>query len=206
MIYTVRGTTTTDEWVERVLADTETSAIEGHLGTWQEEVARIVSGGFKPAGGVDLQVEGADGVVRLYAIQAAPNTKNAGGRKADLAALKVCAAPLRAARRHVEMFVAVLHGRSSSNELRAEPGIRILGSDEFWEVVSGTGDFRARLLRASLTLADLMRERSADEVARIRSEAIALFDDGDGTLKVEALANPPRGKRFETHEQLAFDV
>ena len=48
MIYTARGTTTVDDWVGRVLADKETSAIEAHLGTWLEEVARIVSGGFKP--------------------------------------------------------------------------------------------------------------------------------------------------------------
>ncbi len=43
MIYLARGTTTVDEWVDRALADWETSAIEGHIGTWMEEVARIVS-------------------------------------------------------------------------------------------------------------------------------------------------------------------
>src|SRR5271155_3629792 len=32
MIYTARGTTTVAEWVDRALADWETSAIEGHLG------------------------------------------------------------------------------------------------------------------------------------------------------------------------------
>ena len=48
MIYTSRGATTVREWVDRYLEDRETSAIEGHIGTWQEEVARIVSGVFKP--------------------------------------------------------------------------------------------------------------------------------------------------------------
>jgi hypothetical protein len=48
MIYTARGTTTVDEWMDRALEDWETSAIEGHIGTWMEEVARIVSGGVKP--------------------------------------------------------------------------------------------------------------------------------------------------------------
>ena len=70
MIYTARGATTVDEWVDRVLEDRETSAFEGHLGTWQEEVARIVSEGFKPGSGVDLQLE-RPGVVELYAIQSA---------------------------------------------------------------------------------------------------------------------------------------
>jgi len=57
MIYTARGAKTVREWVDRYLEDRETSAIEGHVGTWQEEVARIVSEGFKPGSGVDLQLE-----------------------------------------------------------------------------------------------------------------------------------------------------
>jgi hypothetical protein len=74
MIYTVRGIESVEEWADHVLADKETSAIEG---TFLEEVARIVSGGIKPGSGVDLQLEDEDGVVQLYAIQSAPNTKNA---------------------------------------------------------------------------------------------------------------------------------
>ena len=69
MIYTVRGTDTVDEWVRRTLDDWETSAIEGHLGTWMEEVARIVSGGVKPGSGVDLQIDRPEDppVTELYA-------------------------------------------------------------------------------------------------------------------------------------------
>src|SRR6266508_616085 len=59
-IYTVRGVETVDEWADRVLVDKETSAIEGHIGTFLEEVARIVSGGIKPGNGVDLQLEDED--------------------------------------------------------------------------------------------------------------------------------------------------
>lgn len=44
MIYSARGADSVEEWADRVLADKETSAIEGHIGTWLEEVARIVSG------------------------------------------------------------------------------------------------------------------------------------------------------------------
>lgn len=81
LIYTVRGVETVEEWASQVLADKETSAIEAHIGTWLEEVARIVSGGIKPGSGVDLQLQGPDGTVQLYAIQAAPNTKNAGAKE-----------------------------------------------------------------------------------------------------------------------------
>ena len=75
MIYTVRGIESVEEWADLVLADRETSAIEGHIGTFLEEVARILSGGIKPGSGVDLQLEDAEGVIQLYAIQARPTRR-----------------------------------------------------------------------------------------------------------------------------------
>ena len=80
MIYSARGTTTVDAWVDRAPEDWERSAIEGHLGTWMEEVARIVSRGVKPGSGVDLQIDrpGTPPITELYAIQAADNTKAPG--------------------------------------------------------------------------------------------------------------------------------
>lgn len=197
MIYTVRGTVTVDEWVRRALDDWETSAIEGHLGTWLEEVARIVSGGFKPGSGVDLQVErgGSLPVTELYAIQAAPNTKSAGGSRSDIESLRRAAAPLRTSRRHVEQYIAVLHGRSTTKPLKADPNITTLASDEFWEKVSGIPDFRERLLAASRHLASLVTGRASAEVARIASEARAIFGDASGNLRLEVLANPPRAAR-----------
>ena len=194
MVYTVRGTETVDDWADRVLADRETSAIEGHIGTFLEEVARIVSGGIKPGSGVDLQLVD-DGVTRLYAIQSAHNTKNAGARRSDIEALKRAARPLRGHRQPVEMYIAVLAGRAKSAAIRNDPDITVLGSDDFWESITGISDFRARLLRASTILSWLVRRRSADEVERIKREARELYGDSDGRLNLEALANPPRGRR-----------
>jgi hypothetical protein len=206
MIYTARGTRTVSEWIERVLADRETSSFETHLGKFQEEVARIVSGGFKPGSGVDLQVEDDDNVVRLYAIQASPETKNAGGRKSDVMALKLAAKPLRTQLRLVEMYVAVLFGKDKTYELESEPGIQVLASDEFWFRVSRIEDFSVRFLQASLVLAELVRERSADDVARIKREAMDLYDDGNGNLALAALAKPPKLPRAKTPEPLPLQL
>jgi hypothetical protein len=195
MIYTVRGAASVEEWVDRVLADKETSAIEAHLGTFLEEVARIVSGGIKPGSGVDLQLEREDGTVELYAIQSAPNTKNASSRRGDIEALKRAARPLRASKRRVEMNIAVLGGRSRTGVIRSEPDIAVLGSDAFWERVTGIAGFRSRLLKASMVLSALVRARAADEVARIKAEALALFDDGAGGLNLDLLADPPKPPR-----------
>lgn len=204
MIYTARGATTVREWVDRYLEDRETSAIEGHIGTWQEEVARIVSGGVKPGSGVDLQLD-REGVIELYAIQSAPNTKSAGGAKADRDALRRAAGALRASRRPVELNVAVLSGRARTTPMRADPSIMHVGSDDFWGRVSGLGDFRARLLRATVTLSTLVRSRAGDEVRRIHEEADALFGDGAGNLDLVKIANPPprarRGRRIAVENE-----
>ena len=197
LIYTVRGATTVEGWVDRALEDWETSAIEGHLGTWMEEVARIVSGGFKPGSGVDLQIdrEGTSPVVELYACQSAGNTKSSGGRRSDVDALRRAAGAIRASRRHVEEYIAVMHGRGTTAVLGSDPSITVLGSDDFWHKVSGVPDFRARLLQASTVLSTLIAGRAAAEVARIKTEAQAIFGDAAGNLRVDMLANPPRRRR-----------
>jgi hypothetical protein len=187
LVYTVRGAENVDEWADNVLADKETSAVEAHLGTWLEEVARIVSGGIKPGNGVDLQLQGDDGVVHLFAIQTAPNTKNAGARRSDVASLKSAAKPLRAHRQRVSMNIAILNGQKKTRELASDPGVTVLASDEFWTIVSDIPDFRARLLRSSIILSWLVRTRSATEVDRIKAEARELFGDEEGRLDIEAL-------------------
>jgi hypothetical protein len=194
MIYTARGARTVREWVDRYLEDRETSAIEGHIGTWQEEVARIVSEGFKPGSGVDLQLE-RGGVIELYAVQSAPNTKSAGGAKADRDALRAAAGALRASRRPVQLNVAVLSGRRTSTPMRSDPSIMHVGSDDFWERVSGVPDFRARLLRATTHLSELLRGRAQSEVDRIHAEAEAAFGDGRGNLDLVKLAYPPPARK-----------
>jgi hypothetical protein len=156
IIYTVRGVDSVEEWADQVLADKESSAIEAHIGTWLEEVARLVSSGIKPGNGVDLQITDGNGVVQLYAIQSAPNTKNAGGRKSDIDALRRGARVLRNQRQQVELNIAVLFGRAKTGVMRGHSDITVLSSDEFWARISGISDFRARLLRATTIVAWLV--------------------------------------------------
>lgn len=82
----------------------------------------------------------------------------------------------------------------------------VLSSDDFWSHISGVVDFRERLLHATQILASLMHERSSTEVERIRCEAIALYDDGAGRLKIDALANPPRRRRHYSGTQLTLPL
>ena len=86
--YAVLGITSVEDWVDRALADRETSAIEGHVGKWLEDVARIMTGGFKPGSGVDVQRQIDDDTVELYSFQMAGNTKSSGGSQAEIANLQ----------------------------------------------------------------------------------------------------------------------
>ncbi len=206
MIYTVRGVESVEAWADQVLADKETSAIEAHIGTWLEEVARLVSGGIKPGSGVDLQITESDGVVQLYAIQSAPNTKNAGGRRSDIDALRRGARVLRNQRQRVELNIAVLGGRAKTGVMRSHSDITVLSSDDFWDQISGIAGFRARLLRATTILAWLVKRRSEEETERIKREAVDLFGDHEGKLDLEALANAPRTAREEQQIRLRREV
>jgi hypothetical protein len=202
MVYTIRGVTSVDEWIEWVLADKETSALENYSGAFLEEVVRIVSGGVKPGSGVDLQIERPDGVVELYAIQTSPTTKNSGGRRTDVRSLKTAARPLRAARRHVDLFIGVLVGQRRTLALRSEPEVTVLSSVDLWERMTGIPDFYARLLSASIELRALVKQRSADEVVRITAEARALYGGKDGKLNLDAVAAPPVGRNRLKQPQL----
>jgi hypothetical protein len=104
------------------------------------------------------------------------------------------------------MYVAILFGKETSYELENEPGIQVLASDEFWFRVSGIPDFSVRFLQASLVLAELVRERSAEDIARIKREAVELDDDGSGNLALEAPAKPPKLAKAKVSEQLALFV
>jgi hypothetical protein len=80
----------------------------------------------------------------------------------------------------------------------------VLASDDFWYRVSGIPDFCTRFLEASLVLAELVRERSADDIARIKREALELYDDGTGNLRLDALAKPPKLRKVAMPEQLVL--
>jgi Type II restriction endonuclease EcoO109I len=187
-VYAALGTRNVNDWVDRVLRDKETSAVEGYVGTWMEEVSRITSGGFKPGSGVDLQLDRPGNVIELYAIQSTNNTKNSGGTKRDIQALEAAARPLRTARRHVDLYVGYLFGRKKTAD---SGGVTRLSSDDFWKKVTRVDGFLPKLLSASNDLSILMTQAKQGDVNRIRTEAVAMFADPNRDLRLDVVLNPP---------------
>jgi hypothetical protein len=187
--YAVLGITSVEDWVDRALADRETSAIEGHVGTWLEDVARIMSGGIKPGGGVDIQRE--VDTVELYSLQMAGNTKSSGGSQQEIAKLRQAAAPLRAHKKNVTMIVGVMHGRKASASPKAAPDVLKPSSTELWEMLTGQTNFLPRLAAAAQLLSVLVSARAHDEAERLKLEAVAYFAAADGTLDLAKIIEPP---------------
>ena len=186
--YAARGITSIAEWTGRAADDIEASSLEGLVGTWLEEVAIIVSGGVKPGGGVDLQVErnDADGpVVELYAIQSTTNTKNAGGARSDEAALETSAQVLRAGRRHVDLFLGYVHGRKRTTVLR---GVTRMASAAFWDKLSGQDGFQHRLYRATAAMSALLADRIGHDRTDLVDAVGKKFGDGEGKIDPSKLS------------------
>jgi hypothetical protein len=195
LFYAVLGIASVEDWVDRALADRETSALEGHVGTWLEDVARIMSGGIKPASGVDIQRE-RDAEIELYSLQMAGNTKSSGGSQSEITKLRQAARPLRGHRKPVTMILGVMHGRSSSASPNAAPDILKPSSNELWEMLTGQTDFLPRLANAARLLSVLVSARARDEAERLKLDAASTFAAEDGTLDLgKLIAPPPRPRR-----------
>jgi hypothetical protein len=190
-VYASLGITDVDRWVRQVIQDRTMSALEGLIGNFLEEVARIVSGGIKPGSGVDLQID-KDGDVDLYALQSASNTKNAGGRRSDLSGLEKAAGSLRAQRRHVTKNVATLFGRVADSE---RGGVRWMSSQAFWERITGDREFAGRLLGAIVRLSALIHRDAEDRIAAVSEQAKGLFSREDGTIDWDKVFSSPRRPR-----------
>ncbi|MEX2245606.1 MAG: PmeII family type II restriction endonuclease [Dehalococcoidia bacterium] len=190
-VYAVLGASDIETWVPRAASDILTSSAEGVVGNWLEEVARIVSGGFKPGSGVDLQRELPDGTIELYAIQSTTNTKNAGGRRSDVAGLKAAAGALRAQRRHVDLYIGYLFRRKRTT---VKDSVTRLATKEFWEKMTGDPSFLSRLLHTSALLGDTYRLQSVGIAGapRLIAEAKELFGDGEGGIDREKVLYAPK--------------
>jgi hypothetical protein len=192
-VYAALGIDKADPWVERVLNDQLISSAEGLVGTWLEEVARIMSGGHKPGGGIDLQVERPDGIIDIYAIQMTTNTKNAGGGRSDREGIETSTRVLSAARRNVERYVGYIFGRKKTTSVK---GVTRLASDEFWLRMTGDNNFLPKLLHACTLLGRVYSLDALRDVARVQQEARLVYGDGaEGIDWQKVISAPPKPRR-----------
>lgn len=176
-LYRSTGITTCDQLVTRAFNDYVSASVETYYGPFFEAVARIMSGGVKPAGGGEIDLDIRDrGDVILYVIKSGPKGFNKSSRTRALQELRSAESRLRQDGLRVEKRIAFAYGRKRTTD---REGIRYLASKEFWREITGDTNFYSKFLDACNLLAPLY---AADvDVARQRllDEAQSLFCDGD---------------------------
>lgn len=176
-LYRASGIRTCEDLVRRVLQDYVSASVEGYFGKFFEGVARVVSGGVKPVGGgeVDLDVRVGD-VARLYAIKSGAKGFNSSSYDKAKRDLNSAERRLRQDRVRVEKKIAFAYGRRRP---AFKEGIEHLSSRQFWAEVSGDDGFYDKLLAVCEALAPLYTADMQAPFAGLLHEARQLFCVGD---------------------------
>jgi hypothetical protein len=176
-LYRASGIKTCEDLIRRVLQDYVSASVEGDFGKFFEAVARVVSGGTKPVGGgeVDLDVRKGE-VAYLYAVKSGAKGFNSSSYDKAKRDLNSAERRLRQDRVRTEKKLAFAYGRRSTS---FSEGIERLSSKSFWAEVSGDDDFYSKLLDACAILAPLYTADMEAPYEGLLSEAHELFCDGD---------------------------
>jgi hypothetical protein len=176
-LYRSVGISTCQALIERAFNDYASSSAETYYGQFFEAVARIMSGGIKPVGGgeIDLDIR-YNGVVELYVIKSGPKGFNKSSRSKAVQELESAEGKLRQDKLRVEKYIVYAYGRKRTTVQR---GIVHLASKEFWSRITRDDGYYLKLLDACHILAPLYAADVAEPLKRLLIEAAELFCDGD---------------------------
>ena len=175
-LYRSSGIRTCEDLVHRILQDYVSASVEGNFGKFFEGVARVVSGGIKPVGGGEVDLDVREGnVARLYAIKSGAKGFNSSSYDKAKRDLNSAERRLRQDRVRTEKKVAFAYGRKQSS---FTDGIERLSSKQFWAEVSGVPDFYEKLLDICDVLAPLYTADMQAPYDGLLREAHQLFCDG----------------------------
>jgi len=152
-LYRASGIVSCEDLVKRALQDYVSASVEGPFGAVFESVARLLSGGIKPVGGgeVDLDVRRGD-VAYLYAIKSGSKGFNSSSEDKAKRDLDSAESRLRQDRIRTEKKIAFAYGRKQTT---FRGGIERLASKQFWADMSGDQEFYKKLLDVCGLLAPL---------------------------------------------------
>ena len=176
-LYRSAGISTCSELVSRAFDDYVSSSVETYYGPFFEAVARIISGGVKPVGGgeIDLDIR-YDGVAALYVIKSGPKGFNKSSRTRALQELRSAESKLSQDKLRVEKRIAFAYGRKRTTD---REGVRFLASRQFWHEISGDERFYSKLLDACAALAPLYAADVHAPRMRLLAEAKKLVCVGE---------------------------
>ena len=176
-LYRASGVATCEEFVKRAFTEYTSTMGENYFGSFFESVARIVSGGVKPAAGgeIDLDVR-RDNDAYLYTIKSGPGGYNSSIEAKARLDLGHAEQRLRQDRVTTHKKMACAYGRRTTS---FRDGIEKLSSKDFWTELSGDEQFYRRLLDICAELTPLFEADVNAPYQRLLNEAHELFCEGD---------------------------
>ncbi len=176
-LYRASGIKTCGELVNRAFRDYVSASVETYFGPFFEAVARAMSGGVKPTGGgeIDLDLR-YNGHADLIVIKSGPKGFNKSSRHRAYQELASAAGKLGQDDFVVHKLVGYAYGRKRTRTLG---DVTHLSSKDFWLRVTGDESFYHKLLDACAFMAPLYNADLEAPRRRLLEQAQALFCEGD---------------------------
>jgi len=176
-LYRASGISKCNDLVDRAFRDYISASVETYFGPVFEAVARLMSGGTKPAGGgeIDLDIR-YNGHADLFVMKSGPKGFNKSSRKRAHDELAAAAGKLAHDGTSVRKFIAYAYGRKRTTR---QGDVIHLASRDFWERITGDNAFYSRMLDACGAMAPLYAADLDAPRVRLLQEAHSLLCDGD---------------------------
>ena len=172
-LYRATGVSTCKEYVDRAFQEYTATMRGNYFGNFFESVARILSGGTKPVGTgeIDLEVQ-REGELFLYAIKSGASGHNASSGTSARNDLDAVGNQRTIAGFIVHKRIAYAYGRRRTHE---KDGIEKMTSKAFWAEMSGDDDFYVKFLEVAALLSPLFQADMDAPYERLLAEAHELF-------------------------------
>lgn len=176
-LYRASGISTCEELVKRAFTEYTSTIGENYFGSFFESVARIVSGGVKPASGgeIDLDIRRGNEAF-LYTIKSGPGGYNSSIEAKARQDLAHAEQRLRQDRVTTHKTMAYAYGRRRSS---FKDGVEKLASKVFWAQLSGDSAFYIKFLDVCAELMPLFEADTTAPYELLLNEAHELFCEGD---------------------------
>ena len=175
-LYRATGVSTCEEYIQRAFREYVAGMRWTYFGHFCESVAQTLSGGIKPEGKgeIDLEVWNRGGV-SMYAIKSGASGLNASSQKKAIDDLDSAANRFAEEGIVAHKKIGFGYGRRVKYE---KGGVELMASKDFWAEMSGDEDFYVKFLDVANALSPLFQV-NLEVPDRLLTEARELFCEGE---------------------------
>lgn len=175
-LYRATGVATCEEYIQRAFREYVAGMRWTYFGHFCESVAQIMSGGIKPEGKGEIDLEvWRGGEAFMYAIKSGASGLNASSQKKAIDDLDFAANRFAEEGIVAHKKIGFGYGRRVKYE---KDDVELMASKDFWAEMSGDEDFYVKFLDVAEALSPLFQV-NMDVPDRLLTEARELFCEGE---------------------------